>query len=102
MNPRAMKTVTVGWARVGELSVVAAASAWKAQVTPADETPFQMLVLTVTCLAISRKGFLVPCAVRIIEGSMKIGIPKPPAEVGDSAAARSYSKKASIALRSSS
>lgn len=53
MNPRAMCTSTVGWARTGLLSVAAAASVWKAQVTPADETPFHWFVLTVTCLASS-------------------------------------------------
>src|SRR6266581_9393481 len=88
MNPRAMCTSTVGCARVGELSVVAAASVWNAQVTPALDTPFHWFVLTVTCLAIARNGFPDSCAVRMIDGSMNTGIPNPPAVVVQSPRAR--------------
>src|SRR6266581_4491886 len=88
MNPRAMCTSTVGWARVGELSVAAAASVWNAQVTPALLTPFHWLVLTVTCLAMLRNGFPDSWAVRMIDGSMNTGIPNPPAVVVQSPSAR--------------
>jgi hypothetical protein len=71
MNPRAMWIVTVGCARVGLASVAAAASVWNVQVTPAEETPFQMLVLICSCRAICRNGFGDSCAVRMIDGSMK-------------------------------
>jgi hypothetical protein len=66
-----MCTDTVGCARVGELSVAAAASVWNAHETPADETPFHVFVLTVTCLAMLRNGLSLPCAVRMMLGSMK-------------------------------
>src|SRR6266705_1954437 len=71
MKPLAMCTSTDGCARTGELSVVAAASVWNAQVTPALDTPFHWLVLTVTCLAMDRNGFPDSCAVRMMDGSMK-------------------------------
>jgi hypothetical protein len=101
MNPRAMCTSTAGCARVGLLSVAAAASVWNAQVTPADETPFHRLVLTVTWRAIDRNGLPDPCAVRMIDGSMNTGMPYPPAADVKSAIAR-YSSHAWTALRSSS
>src|SRR4249919_1625289 len=88
MNPRAMWTSTDGCARVGELSVADAASVWNAHVTPAEETPFHWFVLTVTCFAIDRNGFVDSCAVRMMLGSMNTGIPNPPAVVVQSPIAR--------------
>src|SRR6266540_89096 len=88
MNPRAMCTDTLGCARVGELSVAGAASVWNAHVTPADETPFHVFVLMVTCRARVRNGFPLPCAVMMIDGSMNTGIPNPPAVVVTSPIAR--------------
>jgi hypothetical protein len=55
--------------------VAAAASVWNAHDTPAELTPFHRFVLTVTCRAIDRNGFPLPCAVRMIDGSMNTGMP---------------------------
>jgi hypothetical protein len=63
--------VTVGCARVGLASDADAASVWNVQVTPAEETPFQMFVLICSCRAMVRNGFGDSCAVRMIDGSMK-------------------------------
>src|SRR6266705_253580 len=88
IKPLAMCTSTAGCARAGELSVAGAASVWNAHVTPAEDTPFHWLVLTVTCLAIARNGFPDSWAVRMMLGSMKTGIPNPPAVVVQSPMAR--------------
>src|SRR5438105_852132 len=101
MKPRAMYTATDGCASVGELSVAGAASVWKAQVTPAEDTPFQKFVLTVTWRAMARNGFPESCAVKMIDGSMNTGMPKPPALVVTSPMARN-SYQACTACRSSS
>jgi hypothetical protein len=82
------------------LSVVATPSDWNAHVTPAELTPFHTLVLTVTCRASCRNGFPDPCAVRMIDGSMNTGMPKPPAVVTPSDMAR-YSLNANTARVSS-
>src|SRR6266700_4836827 len=83
-----MWTSTDGCARVGLLSDVAAASVWNAHVTPADDTPFHWFVLTVTSFAIARNGFPLSCAVKMMLGSMKTGMPNPPAVVVQSPMAR--------------
>src|SRR2546423_8464510 len=95
-----MNTSTLGCARVGEASETTEASASNDHVTPADETPFHLLVFTSTCRARVRNGLSVSCAVKMIDGSMKTGIPKPPAVVVPSDMAR-YSSNDSTARDSS-
>jgi hypothetical protein len=81
MKPLAICTLTVGCAKVGELSAVTAPSVWNAHVTPALLTPRQTVVVTVAVRASWRIGAIEPCADWMIDGSTKTGMPNPPAVV---------------------
>src|SRR5215471_20540732 len=101
MKPRAMNTVTLGCASVGVSSETSDASWSNDHDTPALDTPFQTFVLTSFVAQSCKNGFADPCAVRMMLGSMNTGIPKPPAVVKPSDAAR-YSFHRCMATRSSS
>src|SRR5260221_6068861 len=71
---------------VGELSVAVAPSASHAAVTPAEFTPFQVLLVVCLMLLILRHGFALDAFVNIMVGSRTNGSKSPPADsVSDSA-----------------
>src|SRR5262245_30291996 len=78
MNARPCAVVIVGWARVGLLSVEAAASATYAATTPSELTPFHWDVPMVKVLATVLTGFRAPLRDMITVGSRVNGIAKPP------------------------
>src|SRR5206468_3327584 len=87
-QPRAMNTVAVGCARVGESSLTSVPSESNDHETAAVLTPFHTFVVTVTCFAISRYGLPDSPLLNTRVGSTKTGTPNPPAVVVPSDIAR--------------